>query len=200
MPELNVIDYGIIGIIGASMIIGLLRGFVREAMSLLTWICALVFASLFYEELAVHFTGISTPWIQSLLAFIVLVLVMLILGGLINYLISKFISSTKFSLPDRVIGIGFGFARGAFIVAVILLFNPMGLSKKPLGKDSAFLSKFQPVALWIEERLPEDFFKFPENLREKTHPEKAVSIEALSQTTPLPENAPMDLSVNNDSE
>lgn len=200
MSELNIIDYGIIGIIGVSVIIGLLRGFVREAMSLLTWICALLFASLFYEDLAVHFTGISTPWIQSLLAFIVLVLAMLIFGGLINYLISKFISSTKFSLPDRMIGIAFGFARGTLIVAAILLFNPMGLSKKPLGKDSAFLPKFQPVALWIEERLPEDFFKFPENMREKTHPEKAVSMEALSQAAPSAE-APVDLSVNyNDSE
>lgn len=49
------IDYVIIGIIGFSALVSLIRGFVREALSLVTWGCAFFVASHFYTYLAVLF-------------------------------------------------------------------------------------------------------------------------------------------------
>ncbi|HQY22954.1 MAG TPA: CvpA family protein [Gammaproteobacteria bacterium] len=47
MHGLNEIDYGIIGIITVSVIFGFLRGFVRESMSLMTWIVAGILGTLY---------------------------------------------------------------------------------------------------------------------------------------------------------
>ena len=57
------IDYAIIGIVGFSALISLVRGFLKEAMSLVTWFVAFFIASHFYPDLAVYFTphGRTTP-------------------------------------------------------------------------------------------------------------------------------------------
>ena len=47
------IDYAIIGIVGFSALISLVRGFLKEAMSLVTWFVAFFIASHFYPDLAV---------------------------------------------------------------------------------------------------------------------------------------------------
>ncbi|VFS44473.1 colicin V production protein [Enterobacter cancerogenus] len=42
------IDYAIIAVIGFSCLVSLIRGFVREALSLVTWGCAFFVASHYY--------------------------------------------------------------------------------------------------------------------------------------------------------
>ena len=51
------IDYAIIAVIGFSCLVSLIRGFVREALSLVTWGCAFFVASHYYTYLSVWFTG-----------------------------------------------------------------------------------------------------------------------------------------------
>ncbi|MGL5696201.1 MAG: CvpA family protein, partial [Plesiomonas shigelloides] len=50
------VDYAILGVIGFSALVSLIRGFVREALSLVTWVVAFFVASNFYTELALYFT------------------------------------------------------------------------------------------------------------------------------------------------
>ena len=54
------IDYIIIGIIAFSIIVSLLRGFVREVMSLASWVVAFIVASQFYPYLATYLTQIES--------------------------------------------------------------------------------------------------------------------------------------------
>lgn len=51
------IDYAIIAVIAFSSLVSLIRGFVREALSLVTWGCAFFVASHYYTYLSVWFTG-----------------------------------------------------------------------------------------------------------------------------------------------
>ena len=53
------IDFAILAVIGLSSLISLIRGFVKEALSLLTWFAAFFVASNFYGDLAVFFTSIE---------------------------------------------------------------------------------------------------------------------------------------------
>ncbi|MGO2479423.1 MAG: CvpA family protein, partial [Pseudoalteromonas sp.] len=46
------VDYAILGIIALSTFIGLIRGFIKEAMSLAVWAGAFIISSLFYQYLA----------------------------------------------------------------------------------------------------------------------------------------------------
>lgn len=81
------IDYAIIGIVGFSALISLVRGFVKEAMSLVTWFIAFFIASHFYPDLAVYFTSFSDPLVRNGLAIAALFVATLILGGVVNYVV-----------------------------------------------------------------------------------------------------------------
>ncbi|KNC65048.1 bacteriocin production protein, partial [Pseudoalteromonas rubra] len=55
------VDYAIFAIVGISTVFGLMRGFVKETMSLVVWIGAFFISSLFYQYLATFLTFISEP-------------------------------------------------------------------------------------------------------------------------------------------
>jgi membrane protein required for colicin V production len=157
LEMMNWVDYSIIGIMAISILIGLARGFVREAMSLITWVTALILGALYCETVAVWFSSISVQGIRLILAFILIVLSTLIVGGIISYLIGHIIRSTKFGVPDRIIGTLFGFVRGAVIVAVIsLVINSTFIAQESFWKASTLISHFEPVSVLIKEKLPQD--------------------------------------------
>lgn len=184
MHGFNEIDYGILGIISVSVLFGLLRGFVREAMSLMTWIVAGILGTLYCDEVGAWFTSISVVGVRLLLAFILIVLVTLIVGGIISHLISKLIKSTKFSITDRIIGILFGLARGIAVIAlVVLIVQPSIISKKDIWKTSVLVPQFEPVSLWIKAQLPEELLKFYENPPQNSDDIKKTIEKATQKAT-----------------
>lgn len=118
---LATIDWIILGVLVISTLISIRRGFVKEALSLLTWLAAVILARLF----AVQFTVILEPYIESEsvrlgAAYMILFIGTLIVGGMVNYLISEFVKMTGLSGLDRMLGMLFGFARGAIIIVIFV--------------------------------------------------------------------------------
>ncbi len=158
--DIHAIDYGIFAIIAFSVLMGLMRGFVREAMSLITWVTAVTVATLYGETVAGWFNTISMTGVRLILAFVLLVLAVLIIGGVVSHLIGKIIKSTRFSITDRIVGILFGFGRGAVIIALaMVMIKASGVAYDYLSKNSLLIPKLEPVALWLEEKLPDDIKK-----------------------------------------
>lgn len=116
------IDYAIITIIGFSAMASLIRGFIREALSLITWGCAFFVASQFYPYLATYLTRFYDPLIRNGIAIAILFIAMLIVGAVVNYVISALVERTGLSSTDRVFGVCFGVLRGILIVSAILFF------------------------------------------------------------------------------
>ena len=81
---MNWFDFTILGIIALSAIISLMRGFVKEAISLVVWRAAIVISRTFYPQLAELLTQIDEPMLRNASAIAILFIGTLIAGGLIN--------------------------------------------------------------------------------------------------------------------
>jgi len=115
-------DVLIILVLLGSTLVGLLRGFVREAVSLVFWIVAIWAAWKFGPLVEPHLGGLLAdpkvaPWVGRL---VVLVLVVLA-GWVVGMLLSYFTRSLGLGIMDRGLGLLFGVARGVVLVGLMMI-------------------------------------------------------------------------------
>lgn len=153
------VDYAILGIIGISALVSLVRGFVREAISLASLVIAFWVATQFSAHVGDLLAGkISVPSVRVAVAFGLLFVLTLFLGGLVNYLAGLLVSKTGLSGTDRMLGLLFGILRGAAIVTLLVLAAGLTpLPKDPWWHDSQFIGHFQELAVRLRGLLPPDF-------------------------------------------
>ncbi|MBT8437545.1 MAG: CvpA family protein, partial [Gammaproteobacteria bacterium] len=78
------LDLVILGVIVLSALISLIRGFVKESISLLTWIAAGILAFRYFSPMAALLEPyLADPTIRSMAAFAVLFISTLIIGAII---------------------------------------------------------------------------------------------------------------------
>jgi membrane protein required for colicin V production len=148
------IDWIILSVITLSGLISLVRGFVKEAMSLVIWIVAFAVAMQFKELAAgLLINMIEQPSIRQLVAWGGLFVATLLLGSVVNFLLSKLVSSTGLSGTDRMLGLVFGVFRGLLIVLALVIVLPGAL---PVDQDawwqtSKLIPIFQGFEAWGRE-------------------------------------------------
>ncbi|WP_457913544.1 CvpA family protein [Candidatus Gillettellia adelgis] len=145
------IDYLIISLIGFSMLVSLVRGLAGEALSLLTWGCAIFVSSHFYSNLALYLTCFKDILIRKSIAIVILFITILIVGAICNYMISILIKKTGLLSINRVFGICFGVARGGLIVTAILYFLDTftSLSQSADWQHSQLIPQFKYIIKWL---------------------------------------------------
>ena len=162
---MNWADFTIIGIVALSALISVIRGFIKEALSMLAWVAAFAVAMLFYERVANNILNevITTPSLRYLAAWAGLFVLVLLAASLVNYLIGKMVEATGLSGTDRLLGSLFGIARGMIIVMAILVMLPSVL---PVKEDlwwhqSVLIPEFLRFEDWARETavLVSDWFK-----------------------------------------
>lgn len=162
MNALIWIDWVIITIIAVSTLISLKRGFVREALSLVTWIGAFVIARTFHPQMqSLLESTVETPLVRLIAAFAILFFGTLIVGALINNMIGQLVKATGLSATDRVLGMGFGLLRGLLVVIVAIAFvRYTPLSQDTWWHQSVMISRLAVVEQWSRRMLGDEFERF----------------------------------------
>jgi membrane protein required for colicin V production len=148
---LNWADWVILSIFVVSLLFGLIRGLVKEALSLATWAIALVVAVSFRDELASLFVHhIQTPSLRQVVAFGLLFLITFVVCALVSYLIGALIKMTGLSFMDRLLGMAFGLLRGFVIVMAILILVPpfIAIDRDKWWSESALIHRFLEFEDW----------------------------------------------------
>ena len=156
------VDWAIIIIIVISAGISLLRGFVREALSLAGWIIAFFVAKGFYREFSVLLDGhIQTPSLKYGVAWAFLFLLTLTLTGLVNYIIGQLVEKAGLSGMDRIMGMAFGALRGVLVVSLAVItvrtFTPM--SEDPWWRQSTLIPHVEIIGNWFYDHFKDSIPK-----------------------------------------
>ena len=152
------VDYAILAIVGVSGVISLVRGFVREALSLAGWIAAFWMAIAFSGRGAALLDGYVTEhsW-RVAIAFVVLLVAVLVASGIVLRMAGVVVQKTGMSGTDRSLGIVFGVLRGIVITGLLVLLAGLtALPAAPWWGQSLLLPSFVELAQEIGSYLPDD--------------------------------------------
>jgi len=150
-------DYIIIGIVSLSVVVGLMRGFMKEVFALLIWLAAFLVAYNFTDNVAGWLEGsVTIPSARMAIGFAGLFVCTLLVGGLLNYLMSQLIEKTGLTGTDRLVGGLFGVVRGvALAVALIIMAEFTPLPGDPWWQESPLIQRLLPVAEWATTLMPD---------------------------------------------
>ena len=149
---MNWADWAIVAILGLSILISLVRGFVREALSLVIWALAFIGATVFHQELAPLLSNlIETPSLRALSAWIALFFGILMLGSLVSFLLGQLVESTGLTGTDRLLGSVFGALRGFILVMAILIILPgiLPVTQDSWWQQSLLIPYFLACEEWV---------------------------------------------------
>jgi membrane protein required for colicin V production len=116
---LNPLDLVALGILLISALIAFFRGFVHEVLSIVAWIGAAL-AALYGLPYLQPWTRswIPVTWAADAAAAAAIFLGVLLVLALVTRALSKQVQDSPLNALDRSLGVLFGLARGAFVVAV----------------------------------------------------------------------------------
>ena len=155
------VDYAVLAIIGISILLSIIHGFVRELLALASWIVAFLVAQSFSVDMVPWLpAALSNPSLRLLAAFVAIFVVVLILMTLLSIIISHFVKKVGLSGIDRVLGAVFGLLRGLVIVMVmVLLAGLTTLPKHPAWQHAISSAPLELLANAIKAWLPYDLSK-----------------------------------------
>jgi membrane protein required for colicin V production len=154
-------DYAVLIIIGLSIILSVMRGLVREVLSILGWVAAFYVAKTYTNQLLPMMPAdIPTESLRILAAFLVLFLATLLVASLLAIALSAIFNKLGLGWLNRFLGALFGVMRGLLIVCVIVLLA--GLTDAPKDvrwKSAMFSAPIEALVLAVMPWLPETIAK-----------------------------------------
>ena len=148
------LDWLVIVLLAASVLLGLWRGLVYEVLSVLNWLAAFVLAQWLAPRAAAMMPlSRAGEAIQYAAGFVVVFIAALFAGGLLAWIISKLVAAVGLRPVDRMLGSVFGLVRGVVAVlalAVVIHLTGLGhglwwTESRTAGVATAALRGLKPV-------------------------------------------------------
>jgi membrane protein required for colicin V production len=152
VEQITAVDWLIIGVVLLSTLIGTMRGFVKEALSLVTLIAAIVIARLFGAQVADMLVDyISVPSLRFAAAYGALFVAAMIVGSMVNFLLHQVVQLAGLSAINRILGMAFGCLRGGLIVLVaVAVLGRMPVSEDNWWRASVLIPHAVTTGAWLQ--------------------------------------------------
>lgn len=122
LEALTILDIVFLSIVGISVVLGIIKGFIRELFSLVFLIIGGVLAFLFYKDVGKSLMKyVKNENLTNFMGFIIIFAGVLIVGAFITYAVRKIFTFGPLQAVDRILGGVFGLVRGILVSAVIVL-------------------------------------------------------------------------------
>jgi len=145
---MNWADYVLIALVLFSCLAGLMRGLLREIISLVTWVLAIALAWRCSDLLEPHLGGLLAgaavrPWAARAIIFLAVLLV----GTAVGAIITHFVRLSIFNALDHGLGMLFGLVRGAVVLGLVaLLCHTLQLQRESWYRGSLLLPVGEQIA------------------------------------------------------
>ena len=176
MANWNWLDWVLAGIVLASILTAVVKGFAAELISLAAVAAGVIVAASNYHRAAPWFEDVTRSHEIALgLGFLSLFLGTLVAGALVSVLAAKLIQKAELQLFDRFLGGVFGLIRGLLIDCVLIL-TLMAFTIKTRAVQESALAPYvtagsRAIAIVMPKEVKNDFWMGFEKFR-----------QALSQT------------------
>ncbi|BCA60872.1 colicin V production protein [Sphingomonas sp. HMP9] len=120
--NLSALDIVVLLAVAGSAVLGLLRGFVTEVLSMFAWVAMVAMLKLFHIPLAAALSPmIGTVGGAAVLAFAIITGVTYIGGRLVANAIGARTRTSILGPVDRALGFGFGALKGLILASLVFL-------------------------------------------------------------------------------
>ena len=158
---MSAFDYILLAVLAVSALVGVLRGLIREALSLVIWVAALWCAARFGGYAARLFTtALADPLWQLWAGRLALFVGVLFAGSVIAWLVGYFVRRSVITGTDRVLGMLFGVARGVVLAGILVLALEVGgFTAEPWWQQSKLLPYAAAVGAKLQDTAREQLAK-----------------------------------------
>lgn len=122
MGSLTALDIIVLLLVGGGIVLGFMRGFVGEVLSLMAWVAGVLALKVLHEPAtAILLQPVGTPAGAAVLAFILIFGITFLVVKLIARRIGNATKKSVVGPVDRVLGGGFGALKGLIAATLIYL-------------------------------------------------------------------------------
>jgi membrane protein required for colicin V production len=153
------IDWILLALLAASLLLGAWRGLVYEVFSVIGWIAAFLLAQWFAPDVAekLPMQG-SGETLRHAAAFVLVFIVSVFAAGLFSALLKKIISVVGLRPVDRILGAFFGLFRGLiFLLALSVVVHMTALQESEWWLESKGAPMLMTLLKGLKPMLPEKF-------------------------------------------
>ena len=154
-----IIDILIAVAIVISVIVGFVRGFIKEAISITALLLA-IWAALYFGPAVGNVTAswLGSAELQMWFGRILVFAIILSVGGILSWGLSKLVRLSILSGMDRFLGSLFGICRGVLLISVFVILGQFaGFANDNWWQNSFLIPHFEVVAEWIKVMAPQGY-------------------------------------------